>query len=58
MKQLLTALLLIFSTTLFGQGPEVRLEIDHITGPRLLSEVGTTANASAKSTSTYSDGHA
>jgi hypothetical protein len=48
MKKALTILLLLVSASIFAQGPEVRLAIDHITGPRLLSEVGTTANASGK----------
>lgn len=47
MKNLLATLLLVLSTTSFGQGPEVRLNIDHITGPRLLSEVGTMQAAEA-----------
>jgi hypothetical protein len=48
MKQALAILLLIFSTTFYGQGPEVRLAIDHITGPRLLNQTGTIAQQSAK----------
>ena len=47
MKKTLTILLLLVSATIFAQGPEVRLNIDHITGPRLLSEVGTMQAAEA-----------
>lgn len=57
MKHLLT-LLLIFSATLAtAQGPVVHLgaaySIDHITGPRLLSETGTIAQQSAKYVHTF-----
>ena len=58
MKQTLTILLLIFSAAFaFAQGPVVHLgtayQIDHITGPRLLSETGTVAAQSAKYVHTF-----